>query len=135
MRQSGRVRAASVVKGITYRTLRHRARDCLSSRNDTAPKPLSNADRVSFRRATDGANPSSRMTVEDSGLGNPSNQDATWSGKCAAADTSHDEPIAAAMAAQARASSRAVTNTVASVSAFGRTLIVMSVIAASVPQE
>ena len=45
------------------------------------------------------------------------------------------EPMAAAMAAQARASSRPCTMTVASVSALGSTFTVMSVMAASVPQE
>src|SRR5262249_49099358 len=77
MRQSGRVRAVSVVKGITYRMLRHRARDRPSSRKVTPPKALTNAGSASFRPATDGAKPSSRKTVEDSGRGNPSNQDAT----------------------------------------------------------
>ena len=46
-----------------------------------------------------------------------------------------DFALPVAMAAQARASSRPVTSTVASVSAFGRTLIVMSVIAASGPHD
>ena len=43
--------------------------------------------------------------------------------------------MAAAIAAQACASSRPSTNTVACVSGFGSTLIVTSVMAASVPQE
>ena len=54
--------------------------------------------------------------------GRPSNHDATWSGRCAAAETSQDEPMAAAMAAQARASSRPSTITVASVSGLGQHL-------------
>ena len=60
---------------------------------------------------------------------------ATGAGRCAAADTSADEPIAAVMALPAVASSRPSTISVSSVSARGNVLIVTSVMAASVPQE
>ena len=51
------------------------------------------------------------------------------------ADTSQDDPIAAAIASVARASSRPATSTVSSVSGLGSVLMVTSVIAASVPNE
>ena len=51
------------------------------------------------------------------------------------ADTSQDDPIAAAIARWPRASSRPRTSTVASVSGRGSVLMVTSVIAASVPNE
>ena len=60
---------------------------------------------------------------------------AAAAGRCAAADTSADEPMAAAMALRAVASSRLSTSTVSSVSARGSVLSVTSVMAASVPQE
>ena len=57
------------------------------------------------------------------------------SGRCAAADTSQDDPIAADIAALARAASIPSSSTVASVSGLGNVLIVTSVIAASVPND
>ena len=56
-------------------------------------------------------------------------------GRWAAPETSHGKPKAAAMARTAAASSRPARITVASVSGRGSTLIVTSVIAASVPKE
>ena len=60
---------------------------------------------------------------------------ATPAGKCPAPETSHDDPIAAVIAATAVAGSRPRRRTVVSVSGAGSVLIVTSVMAASVPQE
>ena len=60
---------------------------------------------------------------------------AVAAGRCAAPETSQAEPMAAAMARLAAASSSPDITTVASVSGLGRVFTVTSVSTASVPQE
>src|SRR5690348_10388019 len=126
---------ASLVNGFSCRTLCQRDRELSASRTATGPKAFIIVDSAGVREATDDAKPSNLSTVDACGLGNPSNHEAMWSGRCAAPDTSHEEPIAADIAAHASVSPRPATRTVASVSALGSTLMVTSVMAASVPHE
>jgi uncharacterized protein (UPF0261 family) len=86
-----------------------------------------------LRCFTDGGTPSRRNTVAD--LSEERFDKAIPRGRCAAPDTSHDDAIAADIAWLAWASSRPDINTVSSISGRGKTLIVTSVMAASVPNE
>ena len=89
-----------------------------------------------MRSATEGEKPSRRNAVIAPPAISPAGtRTATSAGKCAAPETSHEEPMAAVIAVIACPGSRPRINSVCSVSGRGNTLIVSSVITASVPQE
>ena len=88
-----------------------------------------------LRWATDGATPSSLNAVTDRPPATTPLSAAIAPGRWAAPDTSQAEPMAAAIALEALASSSPKISTVSSVSGRGRVLIVTSVITASVPND
>src|SRR6516162_9635633 len=122
----------SAAKGATSRTAAHKARDAGASSVASSPNGCISASSMRLRSATEGEKPSSRSAVTASAAMSPaSTRTATPAGRCAAPDTSQEEPIALVMASIARAGSRPRTTSVCSVSGRGSTLIVTSVIAGS----